>query len=417
MLKSIIINILKIIITLIILGLGVFGYLWLKNTAPDIDVKTVDEKVYNVSAMDIVPQDIEPKSFSYGSVYSSRNASLTFPTFGKIKYISEKFNSGSFVNKGTLLLKIDDFDLQSQLADFKIQIDQIDYQKKEIDDEIAADKLQLRELKEQLELKKKLKNRVSKMVSNNASTENDLDNMILSVSNTKSMVITREQNIIRLQHKLDQLELSKSRIAVSIESVEDKIQDTILTAPFDGSLRNINIAYGENIQTGRVLGTLTDLNSLEVSFSVPAEIFSNATNIIGRKVKVIWQQGSKEISSVFAVISRREVNVNPQGGGGKLYAELPKTSGSLVSIPPGAYVKVEYPIGLLKNVISLPEEALYEGNAVYLIIKGRAAKRNVNVIFKEPGKVYIRGTLKSGDKVVTSRLATIGDGVKVKIIK
>ena len=110
-----------------------------------------------------------------------------------------------------------------------------------------------------------------------------------------------------------------------------------------------------------------------MSFSVPAEIFSNATNIIGRKVKVIWQQGSKEISSVFAVISRREVNVNPQGGGGKLYAELPKTSGSLVSIPPGAYVKVEYPIGLLKNVISLPEEALYEGNSVYFIIKGRAA--------------------------------------------
>ena len=52
-----------------------------------------------------------------------------------------------------------------------------------------------------------------------------------------------------------------------------------------------------------------------------------------------------------------------------------------------------------------------------VIIKGRAEKRNVNVIFKEPGKVYIRGTLKSGDKVITSRLATLGDGVKVKIIK
>ena len=48
---------------------------------------------------------------------------------------------------------------------------------------------------------------------------------------------------------------------------------------------------------------------------------------------------------------------------------------------------------------------------VYSLIE----KINVNVIFKEPGRVYIRGILNSGDKVITSRLAALGDGVKVKI--
>ena len=415
MIKSIIFNIFKIIITLSILSLGIGGYIWLKNTAPNVEVKKVDEKIFNVSASNIILQDFEPLSFSYGLVYSSRNASLTFPMFGKIKYIAENFISGSFIKKDEVLVKIDDFDQKNQLRDLNIQLDQLNYQRREINDEILSDKTQLKELQEQLTLKKKLKNRVSNMVSNNASTENDLDNMILSVSNTKSMVLTREQNITRLNHKLDQLELSKNRILVSIQRNKKKISDTILTAPFDGSLRNVNIAFGENVQSGKSLGTLTDLNSLEVSFSVPAEIFSNATSIIGKKARIVWQQGTKEVSSVFAVISRIEVNVNPQDGGGKLYAKLPGVKGSLVQIPPGAYVKVEYPIGVLKNVISLPEEALYEGNFVYLIENGRAKKVNVNVIFKEPGRVYIRGILNSGDKVITSRLAALGDGVKVKI--
>ena len=84
------------------------------------------------------------------------------------------------------------------------------------------------------------------------------------------------------------------------------------------------------------------------------------------------------------------------------------------SIPPGAFVKVRYPIGTLYNVVKLPEEAIYEGNSVFIIKNGRAQKRLVSISHKEPGYIYLNGGLSKNDEVVISRLAGIGEGVKLR---
>ena len=39
------------------------------------------------------------------------------------------------------------------------------------------------------------------------------------------------------------------------------------------------------------------------------------------------------------------------------------------------------------------------------------------MIFKEPGKVYVQGKLNDGDMIISTRLAGIGNGVRVKISK
>jgi len=109
--------------------------------------------------------------------------------------------------------------------------------------------------------------------------------------------------------------------------------------------------------------------------------------------------------------------VNPQDGGGKIFAVLPKPSSDFSLIPPGAFVKVKYPVGILNNVIRLPEEALYEGSAVFVIADGRAKKRTVNIVHKEPGFVYVQGNLNENENAIVSRLAGIGEGMKVETRK
>lgn len=414
MLKLFILNLSKFLIACFILAAGVFGFLWLKNTEDEVSVEKLEETSFFVQTQSVVFNNYNPENIAFGSVSSSRQANLKFPIFGEVLSISKDFKSGGYVKKGSILAQLDNFTQLSNLNDLEIQLSLNNSQINEINSEIQSDKLQLNELNNQLNIREKQKTRIIKMIDGKASTDSALDEILLAVSNAKSLILSREQNIRRLTFKKDQINLSNKRLQISIDKAKRAINDTILKAPFDGSLSSVNIALGENLLSSQLIGRLSDLNYLEVSFNVPSQVFANFENIISKEVEVIWEQGSNEVSTLKGTISRRDSIVNPQDGGGKVFASLPSPSQNFSSIPPGAFVKVRYPVGTLYNVVKLPEEAIYEGNSVFIIRNGRAQKRLVSISHKEPGYIYLKGELSKNDEVVISRLAGIGEGVKLR---
>ena len=140
---------------------------------------------------------------------------------------------------------IDNFTQLSNLNDLEIQVSLNSSQISEINSEIQSDKLQLNELNNQLNIREKQKTRIIKMIDGKASTDSALDEILLAVSNAKSLILSREQNIRRLTFKKDQINLSNKRLQISIDKAKRAINDTILKAPFDGSLSSVNIALGE----------------------------------------------------------------------------------------------------------------------------------------------------------------------------
>ena len=417
MIKSFLINFIKLLVAILIIGAGVSGFMWLKNTAPTVDIEPVEEKSFTVDTQQIKVKDFKPENISFGSVFSTRQANLTFPIFGEVFEISDDLKSGKFVKKGSILAKLDNFNQLAALNDLEIQLILNKSQIDEIQSEISSDEAQLNELEMQLKIRKKQMSRVSNMIKKKASTDSALDEIQLAVSNAKSLIIARKQNVSRLSFKIEQLSLSNQRLLISIKKAKKSIEDTILKAPFDGSLSNINIAVGENVSSAKFIGNLSDLNFLEVSFNVPSQVFAKFNKIINKEVLVTWEQGSEEVSNLKGIISRRDALVNPQDGGGKIFAVLPKPSSDFSLIPPGAFVRVKYPVGILNNVIRLPEEALYEGSAVFVILDGRAQKRLVSIVHKEPGFVYVQGNLSENEHAIISRLAGIGEGMKVETRK
>ena len=414
MLRSLILNISKIIVAFAIISVGVMGYLWLENTKETVFVEKVEETSFFVDTKIIEIKNYNPTNVSFGSIFSSRQANLTFPIVGEVAEISEKFKSGEFVKQGTILAQLDNFNQIINLNDLKVQIALNKSQSDEIKSEIEMDKLHLNELENQLNIRKKQKTRIISMLKSKATTDSALDDVQLAVSNAKSNILSRKQNISRLNYKLEQFTLSEKRLNISIKKVKKSIEDGTLKASFDGSLSNVNIALGENVSNLKVVANLSDLNFLEVAFNVPSQIFSNFQDIIGKEVLVYWEQGTKEVSKLKGYISRRDAYVNPQSGGGKVFASLPKPNQNFSKIPPGAFVKVNYPIGKLLNVAKLPEEALYEGDTIFIIDEARAIRKTVKIIHKEPGFVYLKGNISNGQEVVISRLAGIGEGIKLE---
>ena len=190
MLKLFILNLSKFLIACFILAAGVFGFLWLKNTEDEVSVEKLEETSFFVQTQSVAFDDYNPENIAFGSVSSSRQANLKFPIFGEVLSISKDFKSGRYVKKGSILAQLDNFTQLSNLNDLEIQLSLNNSQISEINSEIQSDKLQLNELNNQLNIREKQKTRIIKMIDGKASTDSALDEILLAVSNAKSLILS-----------------------------------------------------------------------------------------------------------------------------------------------------------------------------------------------------------------------------------
>ena len=375
----------RIIPAFIVLGSFVAGFMYLQSTKPTVEPVTLKEKVWSVKATPVAYSDAQPNFRAYSTVKAMRYANLQIASVGEVKFISPNFKEGAILKKGEVLIRLDTTRQILALAD--------------TDAKIEAEKINIASLEKQTELRRKLVVRVQKMKERNVATDASLDEAELALVITENQVA---QSIATLQT----LELLRRN------QLKD-IKDAELTAPFNGSLSDVNIALGQKVTAGTKFGVLTKSNAAEVPFVVPAEIFINPSSFLNTNVSVIWKSGNDDIVTIPATIRRYQSQVDKSDGGGTLYAELDTKLET--SIPVGAFVEVVYKGLSLKQVAVLPESALYANNQVYSVVDGRSNAKTVDVQYRSDGKIWIKADLEENDLIINTKLPGLADGMKVEI--
>ena len=379
----------KALVAIAIFAMGIVGFNILVATKPDIPErpKAPDIRIVEAATVAIITQ--QPNHKAFGTVEASRTADLRFNINGEVAAVLDKMQNGALVNSGDELARLDDEILRLSKQDIEIQI--------------AAEADNLAELENQLNLRQSQFNRVNEMAVANVASERRLDEAKLALSMAKTAV--------------RQSKSRRDQLNIRLKQTNRNLADSRLNAPFDGVLSNVTIGEGRVVSAQNVLGMLTDLSSLEVSFIVPAEIYADSANIVGKSVEVTWKSGGRDVKTVMAQIARAEGTVKASEGGGRLYATLPPAQADgLAMIPPGAFVEITYPSAILTDIIILPETALYDNDNVYAIKNGMAQKRSIEIVSKTDGLIYVRGDLVDGEKVIITRLPGLGDGVRVRVV-
>ena len=376
----------RVLPALLILGFFISVYSWLQATKQVVKPQAPEEQTWIVQSVAVQQVDVQPLEQAFGTVVAAREAHLRFGVAGEVERVSNNLRNGAHVKTGDILASLDTERLQLALDKVEVQI--------------KAELTQIKEFTAQLALRQRMAERAQSLSEKGVGSQADLDGAELAVSQASN-----------------QLALAKSRLAelkVSLRRHRKDLEDAVLKAPFDGSLSSVDLALGNQVSNTYLVATLTDLSSLEVSFVVPADIYANVTNLIGQQVKLSWSSEGSVVSETTATITRAEVVVDRTEGGGRLYAELPDDAAR--SVPPGAFVEVSYSGRELTSVIELPEEALVGQDQVFVIEQGRAMQRQVVLLHRSPGWIWVRGDLKSGDKVIATRLPGIGNGLRVRAV-
>ena len=376
----------KVLPALIILGFFIFVYSWLQETKQVVKPQAPEEQTWIVQSVTVQQVDVQPLEQAFGTVVAAREAHLRFGVAGEVNLVSDNLRNGADVRTGDILASLDTERLL-------LAVDTVDVK-------IKAETTQIKEFTDQLALRQRMAERAQALFDKGVGSQADLDGTELSVSQASNQLAMAKSNLAELK--------------VSQRRHRKDLEDAVLKAPFDGSLSGVDLALGNQVSNTYLVATLTDLSSLEVSFVVPADIYANVTNLIGQQVSLSWSSEGSVVSETTATITRAEVVVDRTEGGGRLYAELPDDAAR--SVPPGAFVEVSYFGRVLTNVIELPEEALVGRDQVFVIEQGRASQRQVVLLHRSPGLIWVRGDLKNGDKVIATRLPGIGNGLRVRTV-
>ena len=379
------------------------------------------EKVSFVKTVPIAFGSYQPMLRLYGETVAGRKVELRALVAGDVKSVGDGLRDGGEVDAGALLLTINPFNFKGAVVETTAELAAARGRLDELKATAKSERDGLKRDREQLEIALKDVKRTSALVKRNAVSARLLDERNLVQSQRRQAVEQRENNIKVQAARVTQQEATITRLNWALEQARQRLAETKLVAPFNAYVSDVNADVGRLLGASDRVATLFDRDWIEARFVLTDQQFGRIVaasseeggTLIGRPVKVIWRVGDKPMTYP-ATITRVGATIAAGQGGVTMIARL-KDPTTPIAIRPGAFVEVESSDRSYRAVARLPQTAVYNNKTVYVVKDGRLAARAVTVIGADEGFALVQGPeLKAGDRVITTRLSTVGTGLKVE---
>ncbi len=400
---------------------GYKGQQYLVATKPEPPKRPPQEKVSFVKSVPVVFADYQPMLRLYGETVAGRRVELRALVAGDVTAVGDGLRDGGEVKAGDPLLTINPFNYKGAVVETGAELAAARGRLTELRASLKSERDGLERDKEQLQIAVKDVQRMTALVKRNAVSARLLDERELVLSQRRQVVEQRENNIKVQAARITQQDATITRLTWTLEQAKQRLTETNLSAPFNAYVTDVNADMGRMLVASDRVATLLDRDWIEARFVLTDKQYGRIVaaakdaggNLIGRPVKVIWRVGDAPIS-YDATIARIGATIASGQGGVTIIARL-KTPSEPIPIRPGAFVEVESPDRKYNAVARLPQTAVYDNRTVYVIKDERLQSRTVEVIGADGSFVLVRGEkLQAGDRIATTRLSTVGDGLKVE---
>lgn len=272
-----------------------------------------------------------------------------------------------------------------------------------------------------------LKDQAEQAQSASAAASSGFAQTNASITQLKNAIAQLEAQIQALEDNIDAAEDAKDAAGgtdaydaqikaaqTGVESAQYQKDLYTVTAPIDGVIESVNVAANEISAQGYPAFTISDKETMEVSFFVPEEVRDYLRP--GDQIHVETPSGD-----VKGRISLIGTAVDPQKGLFKVTAEITTvTDKSLLS---NTSVSLSLVTNSVKDQILIPFDAVYYDNDqayVFVAEKGtegdRAVRRDVTAGAYNNEMIAILEGLSDGDQVITTWGAGLKDGAPIEII-
>jgi membrane fusion protein (multidrug efflux system) len=321
-----------------------------KNAPPSPEA--MKKMASQVSACVISPEKLDNHVISSGTVLANNEVQLYSEISGKITHIY--FSEGGKVTKGQLLVKINDADLQAQLAKSKAIV------------------------------------------------------KINTETNDRNYKLLQKQGLSQQEYDqgLSMLDQAKADIAF----LQAQIAKTEIRSPYTGVIGLKNISEGSFLSPTVKIATIQEIEPVKIDFSIP-EKYMNIVKT-GDEVKFTIQ-GSRDTFN--AKIYAMEPKIDLATRSLMVRAVCPNHEKKVL---PGAFAQVELILKQIENAIMIPTQSvipILKGQQVYISKNGRGQPVKVQTGVRNDSTIQITNGLHPGDTVITTGIMMLKPGVKLQI--
>jgi len=406
------------------------------NTAPTI--------VETTTAQAIV-QDLPTYFEATGTLASDAQTDVAPTVGGKITAVN--FDIGSYVQKGSVLVQLDDRDARIRLEQAQAQVQQAESNVQQAQAQVEAARASVRQTQARLgltegstfDIETFSQVRSTQAQLNLAERELGRAERLLETGDiARTIYDQRKAQRDQLRAQLDEsrstaavavaaIRTAQSQVSTALSAVntaraaadaartqtataQKAISDATIYAPISGYISERTADLGEFAATTTKVATIVRTSVLRLRIDVPEQSIGQVKN--GQAISL--QTSAFPDRNFNGIVTRTAPSLNATSRSLIVEAEVENTEGLL---KPGQFATVRITQSAPKPSVMIPAVAIKvdgETNKVFIIKDGRAEERIVKTGVLENNLIEIQQGVQENESVAVSNIGQIYDGVSVR---
>jgi len=357
------------------------------NTEPDVQRESaVRETAMLVEVTAVEAGTFRPVIEAMGTVRPAREVMLRPRISGEVIEMASEFVPGGEVGQDDVLLRLDD-------ADYRIALEQ---RQSELQQAIAE--LEIERGRQQI-------------------AENDYRQLNKDLQPENRALVLREP-------QLKSTEAGVRAARAAVERAQLDLDRTTVRAPFHAQVLTRDVNLGSQVSSGSELARLVGVDTYWVETTIPLDrlrwlTFSEQTataSPVAIRHRTAWPAGQQREGYLYRLIGELEDDTRMARVLVAVDDPLGRTANAdLPSLIIGSFVECRIHGRPIEDVVRIPRDLVRKGDTVWLMRDGRLAIQPVDIDFQDAEFAYVSDGLNADDQVVTTSLATVKEGIPLRL--
>lgn len=352
--------------------------------SPPVADRSPRERVARlVEVTAVEPATQGPLIEAWGEVVARRTLSLRPEVGGRVDWVSPALTPGGRVEAGEELLRIDDRNLALDLARAEATMRQIEA------------RIRIEEGQRQR-------------------AERDLERVQTDLTEEQRALVLRAPQMAELEAELAAAEAARDAAALALSKA-------VVTAPFDALVQSEQVAEGTTLSASAEAATLVGADAFRVELAVPVSALEWIDVEDGQTVRLTQPDSWADGMHREGRIERLAPGLTDTGRMAELIVAVPDPlalSPGMAGKPPlliGSFLRGEIEGRAVENAVALPRAWLRDGAQAWIMTDDdRLEIRDVEIAWRGAETVLISSGLEPGERVVTTHLAVVADGMELR---
>jgi RND family efflux transporter MFP subunit len=413
----------KIIRVVIVLCVSLVFSILLVRLKPEAERQLPVDTGRLVEVMPVKAQQVSLYVEAYGTVRPRESLRLVAEVRGQIVDIDPSFEEGSFIRRGTTLIRIDPRNYQLAVNRRKVQIKQVEAEIKRLQQEVVNFEARIKIAESDVTLAKNEYSRLKQLIDRKVIAQSQLDKTEQAYLASLARLQTLENQLALTDPQYEQLIAQRDMNRVLLQEAKLDLERTGIMAPFDGWALEKAVEKGQHVNAGQYLGKIYNAGELEIEVRIPVKDFKWLPDSMDKNpsadADIIFTSGETQYIWKGRV-TRIKAQMEEKTRTLPVIVEVDETltvattDGSL-RLRPGMFVNVKIKGSEINPAYVLPRYVVYPENVVYTVQEDRIIIKPVNILRSYKETVIIDGGLSDGDLIIKSPISSASEGMRVRL--